>query len=51
MSPQLVLGLPYTAKIDSWALGVIIFILTVGKSPFSGNSFDDLFSNIVYKSI
>lgn len=40
MAPELFKELPYTDKGDVFSLGVIIFSLVGGYSPFRGNNFE-----------
>lgn len=37
IAPEIVLGEPYTPKVDLWAVGVITYILLSGIAPFFGN--------------
>ena len=36
MAPELCQPQPYTSKVDVWAVGVITYLLLVGKPPFGG---------------
>jgi serine/threonine protein kinase len=36
ISPEVYTGRPYTPKIDEFGVGVILYILISGESPFSG---------------
>jgi calcium/calmodulin-dependent protein kinase I len=33
-APEILMGVPYTASVDMWALGVTIYILLAAKKPF-----------------
>ena len=44
---QVLLGKPHGPEVDWWALGVMLFELTVGYSPFAADQIDDVFVNIL----
>ena len=46
MAPELVERRSYDSKVDVWALGVLTYMILVGKEPFKGYSQDDLFRQI-----
>jgi len=46
-APELVKGKSYDYKIDIWALGVIMYYLTVLKPPFSGDTIPELNERIL----
>ncbi|KAM3141751.1 hypothetical protein pb186bvf_006073 [Paramecium bursaria] len=46
-SPQLLIGQLYNSKSDVWAFGIMMYEITLGESPFRGNSERDLYENIV----
>ena len=46
MAPEIFDKKPYDEKIDVWALGVLLYELVHGKSPFRGNSVIDIYKNI-----
>jgi serine/threonine protein kinase len=37
MAPERIKDLPSSVKVDSWALGIILYQLLSGVPPFSGN--------------
>jgi calcium-dependent protein kinase len=41
MAPEMVTKVGYGLKVDSWACGVVMFILFSGCSPFAGDSDDE----------
>lgn len=48
LSPELVRGAEYDAKVDLWAIGCIAFTLLCGRSPFSDStSYSDLYTRIM----
>lgn len=36
MAPELILGLNYNNKVDIWALGIILFEMYEGHTPYKG---------------
>lgn len=47
LSPEMVLGMGYSEAVDWWALGVFVFELSAGRSPFGDKDIDKMFENIV----
>lgn len=41
LAPELVKNEPYDSKVDVWSLGIIIYEMITGCSPFTGNSIED----------
>jgi protein kinase A len=33
-SPEMIAGKPYTSAVDWWALGILIYEMVIGRSPF-----------------
>jgi len=46
VAPEILCGLKYGLKVDTWALGVILFILLCGYPPFFAEDQQELFSLI-----
>ena len=35
MAPQVLMRMPYTSKCDIWSIGMILYELIFGKTPFT----------------
>jgi len=46
VAPEILQGMPYGGKVDTWALGVILFILLCGYPPFYAEEQPELFEQI-----
>ncbi|KAI9023905.1 kinase-like domain-containing protein [Hyaloraphidium curvatum] len=53
LPPEIVLGLAYDHKVDSWATGCVLWNLLFGASPFEHGlaSFDELYARIMKASL
>jgi len=51
MSPELVKHQRYTEKVDVWSLGVIVYQLLSGKTPFDGKNLKRINQNICQKEL
>ena len=51
MAPEIFDKKPYDEKVDIWALGILLFELLHGKSPYRGNSVIDIYKNIQKEDI
>lgn len=47
VAPEILLGDGYNAKIDTWACGVLLYVLLSGRLPFSGETDPELFNAIM----
>lgn len=45
-APQLLKKKTYSAKVDTWACGIMLFELLVGKTPFHSSKMEDLLQKI-----
>ena len=46
MAPEIVKKLKYDEKVDIWSLGVMLYIILIGKTPFSAKTKEELFHQI-----
>ena len=51
MAPEIVKKLKYDARVDIWSLGVMLYIILIGKTPFNAKTKDELFHQISTQSI
>ncbi|CAD8189211.1 unnamed protein product [Paramecium octaurelia] len=51
MPPEVVSKCSLDFKLDSWSLGVILFVLLYGKFPFLGENQDQLIRNILFDQL
>ena len=45
MAPEMIEGNAYPQS-DIWSLGVIVYLMLLGKHPFEGDTLEALFDNI-----
>ena len=46
MAPELFKGVEYDHKVDTWALGVMVYMMLSGKYPFTGKTRAAIISKI-----
>eukprot|EP00727_Mastigamoeba_balamuthi_P002794 m51a1_g12511 putative serine threonine protein kinase 15 (331) ;mRNA; f:144-3946 len=51
IAPEVLLGLPHGEDVDWWALGCVLFELVVGVPPFSAETVEQTFDNIIAKRL
>ncbi|KAI8843596.1 kinase-like domain-containing protein [Chytridium lagenaria] len=51
MAPEILLEKPYGRPVDWWALGVLIYEMLLGQSPFKGDDEDQIFEAILEDDI
>jgi len=47
LAPEILLGIGHDNPVDWWALGVMLYEFIAGVPPFSGESVEDIFQNIL----
>ena len=47
LAPEIILAVGHDESVDWWSLGVLLFELLTGRTPFADPSQDQLFENIV----
>ena len=50
MAPEMIEGNAYPQS-DIWSLGVIVYLMLLGKHPFEGDTLEALFNNIKNKEL
>lgn len=46
-APEMIMGQPYTGEcVDVWSLGVLLYVMVIGRLPFSGSNQEELYMNI-----
>ncbi|CAD8058140.1 unnamed protein product [Paramecium sonneborni] len=51
VAPELLQDKVYDFKIDIYSIGILMFILIAGKSPFDGNDYDDVVMRNYYAKV
>lgn len=46
-APEVLLGNGYSFEVDIWCMGIIMYMLLVGRAPFKANSAKDLYHKII----
>jgi serine/threonine protein kinase len=49
MAPEILIqgGIGYSFEVDIWSLGVLMFEMASGKTPFAGESIKEIYDNII----
>uniref|UniRef100_A0A8C8RWA6 protein kinase C n=1 Tax=Pelusios castaneus TaxID=367368 RepID=A0A8C8RWA6_9SAUR len=51
LAPEVLTDISYTRVVDWWGLGVLIFEMLVGESPFPGDNEEEVFDSIVNEEV
>lgn len=51
IAPEILKGAKYSASVDWWSFGVLLFEMLIGQSPFHGEDEDMLFDSILHDSL
>lgn len=46
LAPETLEG-KYSYQVDSWSIGILLYVMITGKQPFNGNTSKELFDNIL----
>ncbi|KAF0890558.1 hypothetical protein E2562_003770, partial [Oryza meyeriana var. granulata] len=51
IAPEVITGAKHTSAIDWWALGILLYEMLYGRTPFRGKNRKKTFYNILYKDL
>nr|AML77688.1 putative LOV domain-containing protein [Lathyrus sativus] len=51
ISPEIITGARHTSAIDWWTLGILLYEMLYGRTPFRGKNRQKTFSNILHKDL
>jgi calcium-dependent protein kinase len=51
MAPEMITRAGYSAKIDVWSMGVMLYFLVTGQMPFTGHTQKELFAKICFGKV
>ncbi|KAJ1267784.1 hypothetical protein BS78_07G084800 [Paspalum vaginatum] len=51
IAPEIITGAPHTSAIDWWALGILLYEMLYGRTPFRGKNRKKTFYNILHKDL
>nr|AML78701.1 putative LOV domain-containing protein [Salix sachalinensis] len=51
ISPEIITGMGHSSAIDWWALGILLYEMLYGRTPFRGKNRQKTFANILHKDL
>nr|AML76918.1 putative LOV domain-containing protein [Heliotropium calcicola] len=51
IAPEIITGTGHSSAIDWWALGILLYEMLYGRTPFRGKNRQKTFANILYKDL
>ncbi len=51
LAPEIIKEMPYGNSVDWWSLGVLLYEMLIGDSPFEGDDEDELFDAILHSKL
>lgn len=51
IAPEIITGAGHSSAIDWWALGILLYEMLYGRTPFRGKNRQKTFSNILHKDL
>nr|AML78336.1 putative LOV domain-containing protein [Helwingia japonica] len=51
IAPEIITGAGHSSAIDWWALGILLYEMLYGRTPFRGKNRQKTFANILYKGL
>lgn len=51
IAPEVIRGQGHNVSVDWWSLGILLFEMLFGVTPFKGNDINETFSNILKKNV
>ncbi|XP_027347280.1 phototropin-2 isoform X2 [Abrus precatorius] len=51
IAPEIIIGAGHTSAIDWWTLGILLYEMLYGRTPFRGKNRQKTFSNILHKDL
>ncbi|XVF01683.1 hypothetical protein REPUB_Repub04eG0109500 [Reevesia pubescens] len=51
IAPEIITGTGHSSSIDWWALGILVYEMLYGRTPFRGKNRQKTFSNILHKDL